>query len=38
MKENIINLINGASGFYDDDVESNMLYIKLVLDRLYGTD
>lgn len=31
-----VNIINGASGFYKNDVEANIKYIKTNLDRLYG--
>ena len=36
MVPDIINLINGASGFYKNDVENNIKYIKMNLDYLYG--
>jgi hypothetical protein len=38
QKTDIINLINGASGFYGADVEQNIKYIKSNLDKNYGTD
>ncbi len=33
---NIVNLINGASGFYKSDVAANIKYIKASLDYIYG--
>ena len=37
MRSQIVNIINGASGFYKDDVAANIKYIKSNLDDLYGS-
>lgn len=37
MLAQIVNIINGASGFYKDDVNANIKYIKSNLDQLYGS-
>lgn len=38
MLKNYINIINAASAFYKDNVESNIRYIKQKLDALYADD